>query len=144
MTANPSLHRTLAALRRPLGAGWHRVPAIMSRILVVALVLASSVLASRTIENPVYTSCDASQYDAGRLIKEWKLSASQLNYLNRWLADHRTGWHPTPANYAPSLLLTLHGGNHVSTVNINPTFVVVTDSPLSYMRAFTEAELSML
>ena len=60
------------------------------------------------------------------------------------LTQHRDGWHPTPANFVPSLLLTLRGGDQASTVNIHPTFVVVTVSSLSYEQRFSEAELSVL
>ena len=107
-------------------------------------VTGSFVLVGCSIETPRFTSGDASLYEAGRPVHEWKLSPIQLNHLNEWLTQHRDGWRPTPANFVPSLLLTLRGGDQASTVNIHPTFVVVTVSSLSYEQRFSEAELSVL
>ena len=112
-------------------------------LAIVALVL---LLASCTIEVPSFSSGDAVLYEAGCPIREWNLSSTQLNHLNKWLAERRSGWRPTPVNYVPSLLLTLHRGDSVSTVNITSTYVVVKNSSqsLSYEQAFTEADLSTL
>jgi hypothetical protein len=112
-------------------------------LTIVALVL---LLASCTIEIPRFSSGDAVLYEEGSPIREWNLSSAQLNHLNKWLAEHRSGWRPTPVNYAPSLLLMLHGSDHDASVNVAPTYVVVTDSSLSlsYEQAFTEADLSTL
>jgi len=79
--------------------------------------------------------------EAGRPIHQWNLTAPQLDHLNQWLAEHRVGWRPTPADFAASLLLTLRAGDQKSTVNIHPTFVVVTVSSLSYEQRFTEVQL---
>src|SRR5205814_990951 len=117
----------------------------MSRDLFVTMALLGSfVLVSCSIETPRFTSGDASLYEAGRPIRKWQLSAIELDHLNEWLAQHSTGWRPTPANFVPSLLLTLRGGDQAATVNIHPTFVVVTVSSLSYEQRFSEAELSVL
>jgi len=117
----------------------------MSRTLLVpAAILGSFVLVSCSIDIPRFTSGDASLYEASRPIHQWNLTAPQLNHLNQWLAEHRAGWRPTPANFVPSLLLTLRAGDQMSTVNIHPTFVVVTLSSLSYEQRFTEAQLSEL
>src|SRR5690242_9643946 len=114
----------------------------MSPTLLLPLaILGSFVLVGCSIDPPKFTSGDASLYEAGRSIHEWKLTAPQLNQLNEWLDQHRSGWRPTPANFAPSLLLTLRAGDQMSTVNIYPTFVIVTVSSLSYEQRFGEAQL---
>jgi hypothetical protein len=97
----------------------------MSPTSVVALLLLGSLaLVSCSIEIPQFTSGDAAVYEAGRPIHEWKLTADQVNHLNRRLAEHRAGWHPTLANLVPSFVLTLHGADNVLTVNIYPTVEV--------------------
>lgn len=70
-------------------------------------------------------------------IAEQALTAEQIAKLATWLQDHRWGWHPTIATYAPETVIWVtHSDDTQSPIRVMRTVIVVSRS----QRSLSEAE----
>lgn len=100
------------------------------RLLVIpALVIT---LAGCYMDSVPVKSATVTQWQSGKLVKSWELSPEQVSKLTKWLLDHRWGWHPVIATYAPNKLVSItHTDGTTSGANVMAKVIVINQSQRS-------------
>lgn len=81
-------------------------------------------------------------YHSGQQVSEYKIKRGTEKYLKfeKWASDNNWGWSPTPADYAPGIVVS--GEGHV--FNFNGETVVVNKPDGQYAKNISSGEYEFL
>ena len=93
------------------------------------------------VEAEPVRSATVTFWQGGRPIKSWQLNGKQVQGLSVWLQQHRWGWHPVAATYAPSTMIAIQHTNGAATgVNVMSKVIVLGQ----HQRSLSEEESTSL